>query len=719
MSRPFGYTTRRTMLKIAGATGAVVGLGGVSMAQQGADFQLEGVTSGWVGQAPDEIEGETNPTLDVVAGEEYVVEWTNGDGAGHNFAIENDAGEVVFESDIMDDEGETQTVEFTVEEDFAEYFCQPHSGSMRGTLAVGDEEPAPDEPDVPEQIADARQISPRDVDNHNYKALFDYRKRRAIETLLSDPEVNETVDNFVTSFEAYDPLSEHFETVSIQGSPDLEIEGSIEDEFEVTALDRQVAYGVVNRWTDELVAAHVTEPEDVSWSPWDHTDEGERRLRFITDNSEVQEHLDGNEWYPSFKVAESITGYLDVPHAGASPAVLFVQEDDGEVVAVTAYLDVRDPDEYEMLDVQRIEDFVEFPPHELAATVGTRDESVLEDLPDVPFEKRPWYTANNGHHRQEEIPESIEQNSWQIDWEPPGTHGVTIDAAYNGKPVFAQLDAPVTYTGYGLPPRDGRNISEWYFPDDDPVFNGHLLFWDIHSIDFGGPGELGIIDYPETPEHPGGFRFRTHYHTGATGRASTDFHSGYRFGPYNYDISYEFFEDGVVRPIWRRQGPGFIMEHLEHHDDHEEHDEDTVIQHYTSTFAMDVTPGTTEGTEVRLFDGNEWTSPSEEFYIEGEPGMKARFCNPDGEERIDIPLDDDTELVVVRRRDGEFPLAERALDMDVEEEFYHPSQYMRGDSIQGERVIVWLMFTGAVGQLPHPSGITSFALDGRINLHGY
>lgn len=217
MNGLFGDTTRRTVLKIAGATGAAVGLGNVSMAQEGADFELEGRTSGWVGQVPDDIAGETNSTLDVVAGESYILEWTNADGAPHNFAIENEDGEVVLESDLVDGEGETQTVEFTVEEDFAEYFCQPHSGSMRGAFAIGDGAPASEEPDVPDRIADARQVSPRDLDNHNYKALFDYRKRRAIETLLSDPEVNETVDGFVTSFEAYDPLSEHLETVSIQG----------------------------------------------------------------------------------------------------------------------------------------------------------------------------------------------------------------------------------------------------------------------------------------------------------------------------------------------------------------------------------------------------------------------------------------------------------------------------------------------------------------------
>lgn len=398
-----------------------------------------------------------------------------------------------------------------------------------------------------------------------------------------------------------------------------------------------------------------------------------------------------------------------------SPIVLFVKDDD-ELSAVAVYLDVREDEVGEVIDVVQMDRFVEYPPtsNELAERVATADESVLGEVQEVPFENRPWYTANDGFHRIEEPEDSFEQAGWNIDWEPPGLHGVTIDASYRGSPVFETLEAPVTYTGYMLPPRGDENTREWFFPDNEPVFNGDLLFWDIHSVDFGGPGPLGRIDYPEEPGRPEGFRFRTHYHTGAHGRSSQDFHSGHRFGPYNYDISYDFYDDGVFMPVWRRQGPGFVTEYVGADDE-----DDKVVQHYISCIAMDVTPGTTDGVDVQLFDGDEWIRPSEEFYVEGEPGMIARFTNPDGSETIDLPLDRDKELVVVRRKEGEIGVEQRTDDMEVESAFYHPSQYVDGESIQGERVIAWLLMEAATDQLPHPAGTTSFVTFGEVTLSGY
>lgn len=100
------------------------------------DYELEGHTSpGWVGVSPSSIEGETNPTLTLVPGEEYVVQWTNMDGAGHNFEIEDANGNVMVSSDVVFQEGYTQTVQFTATEEMAEYYCEPHASAMRGDVA--------------------------------------------------------------------------------------------------------------------------------------------------------------------------------------------------------------------------------------------------------------------------------------------------------------------------------------------------------------------------------------------------------------------------------------------------------------------------------------------------------------------------------------------------------------------------------------------------------
>lgn len=572
------------------------------------------------------------------------------------------------------------------------------------------------------RIETARHVSPRDFDNHNYERIFSHRKHEAIRILLEDPEVNALARGWISSFEAYDPLTNNLESVSVQGARDVKMEGGIETEFKVTVLGRQVAYGLVDRITNELVALEITEPRDVSWTQWKSGAEegGVERLRTVIEQPEVAEYLEGKPWYPLVKVAEEITAFRDYPHGEVSPVALFVKNA-GKLSVASAFIDVSDAANPRFLGWKRIEKFVELAPHELARNITPNAETVLGSIPRVPLEQRPWFTANDGFHRIEEPSETFEQHGWRITWTPPVTQGVTLEASFRGKPVFEAMDSPTTYTGYHLPPRQGRDIASWYFPDDSPVFTGHLLYWDIHSIDFGGPGMLGKIDYSARRGHPAGFRLRTHYHTGAYQKSSVDFHSGLRFGPYNYDISYEFFEDGTVLPIWRRQGPGYVTEHLAH--DGEGGARDWIVQHYTSAIAIDVTPGTTEGVAVQLFDGNEWKAPEQEFYVEGEPGMIASFRNPAGSERIDIPLDRDKELVVVRRKSDEFgpgeATATRVLDAEAEAAFYHPSQYADRESIQNERVIVWLLMEAATGQMPHPAGLTSFATLGELQLKGY
>jgi hypothetical protein len=547
-----------------------------------------------------------------------------------------------------------------------------------------------------------------------YKLLFTYRKRRAIEVLLSDPAVNEVVRNFIASFEAYDPLTNDLDSISIQGSTDMTVEGSLQEGFEITAKNRQVIYGLVDRRTDEIVALTITQPRDVTWMrvPEAEGPDAIARHEFTLQDPRVKEVLEGKAWYPVVKVAEIITAYGDFPLRTITPALYFYQEDNGELSALSVFLDVSDPDNFKVVDVNVVQEFTEFSPQKLAKEIKLRAESVLGKVPDVPMAQRPWFTAAEGFHRIEVPPESFQQNGWQIEWKPPVTQGVEITASFRGKPVFAQLAPYATPTGYNLPPREGRSTLEWFFPEGEKFFAGDLLYWDIHSADFGGPGMLGKIDIPKTPDHPEGFRVRTHFHTGATPQAE-DFHSGHRFGPYNYDISYDFFQDGVVRLEWRRQGPGFATEFLFVREPTE------VYQYYLSVWGMDITPGTTEGVKVQLFDGQEWTTPEEEIYVEGEPGMILRIANPDGPESVDIPLHDLVEVAVVRPHENEIGQATRVLDEEAELGFYHPAQYVDGESIQGERVFTWIIMEVPVHEMPNPAGITSFPMFTELRLQGY
>lgn len=134
--------SRRRFLTGTAAVGAVAAMGSVasvvSSAQEGAPQQIEliGRMSGWEGVSPSSIAGQTNPTLSLEAGTDYELTWTNGDGAPHNFNIEDAQGSVLLETEIMNEQGATQTVTFTARESMTEYFCAVHPTSMRGMVAV-------------------------------------------------------------------------------------------------------------------------------------------------------------------------------------------------------------------------------------------------------------------------------------------------------------------------------------------------------------------------------------------------------------------------------------------------------------------------------------------------------------------------------------------------------------------------------------------------------
>jgi len=98
-------SSRRLFLKSAAATGVVAGLGGIAAGQEAEEIELGGETAGWVGQAPSDIEGETNPTLELEEGQTYVVTWENLDGLQHDFVLLDSEGEELEGTETMGDEG--------------------------------------------------------------------------------------------------------------------------------------------------------------------------------------------------------------------------------------------------------------------------------------------------------------------------------------------------------------------------------------------------------------------------------------------------------------------------------------------------------------------------------------------------------------------------------------------------------------------------------------
>ena len=140
-----------------------------------ADYVLDGYVEGWVGVSPDEIADEENPTLEFEEGEEYTIGWTNQDGDSHNIAFRDENEEVLESTEIITEEGETQTITIVATADMVDYICEPHLGTMIGDVVVNgesdDEDDEDDEPDeeevgVEDQPDDAAAmfVTPQDGD---------------------------------------------------------------------------------------------------------------------------------------------------------------------------------------------------------------------------------------------------------------------------------------------------------------------------------------------------------------------------------------------------------------------------------------------------------------------------------------------------------------------------------------------------------------------------
>ncbi|UPV74435.1 twin-arginine translocation signal domain-containing protein [Halorussus limi] len=195
-------TSRRRFLKAAAATGALAGLNATVLAQGQNEevILLGGYTQGWQGyRLPGgaSASGTANPTLTLQEGTTYTLMWQNGDGVGHNFAIQDSQGNnlqvlepltvqadtfsqinqtsedqnvtlditggnvtgvsngtggnmtggnatggqqttqsLVAKTQILSEEGAVQAVRFTATPEMAQYICIVHPNTMVGDIEV-------------------------------------------------------------------------------------------------------------------------------------------------------------------------------------------------------------------------------------------------------------------------------------------------------------------------------------------------------------------------------------------------------------------------------------------------------------------------------------------------------------------------------------------------------------------------------------------------------
>lgn len=127
--------SRRAFLSATAASSLVAGTSQPTSAQA-QTFRFGGEVQAWQGREPESIADQSNPTIQLTAGQEYQVVWENVDGQPHNFALHDTEENAIVQSEIISEQGATQTVTFTASEEMARYICEVHPTTMVGDVEV-------------------------------------------------------------------------------------------------------------------------------------------------------------------------------------------------------------------------------------------------------------------------------------------------------------------------------------------------------------------------------------------------------------------------------------------------------------------------------------------------------------------------------------------------------------------------------------------------------
>ncbi|MDG5761265.1 PKD domain-containing protein [Natronococcus sp. A-GB1] len=103
------------------------------------EFAFDGRVEAWTGLEPEFIDGEDNPTITLIEGQEYDFRWVNADGILHNLEIRDEDDEIVddYQSDDVEEEGEETTLEgVTATEEMTTYICAYHESTQVGDIEI-------------------------------------------------------------------------------------------------------------------------------------------------------------------------------------------------------------------------------------------------------------------------------------------------------------------------------------------------------------------------------------------------------------------------------------------------------------------------------------------------------------------------------------------------------------------------------------------------------
>lgn len=148
-------TSRRDFLRTVGAVGGIaIGATGSATARKSPEaIKLGAYLSGWFPTSGESLPRKRNPTLELEAGKRYELQWTNGDGVGHDLIIRNENGNWVAGTEMGFGTGTTKSFTFTATEEMLSYYCTVHPVQMRGDIAVNGRTEKGPNAEVPDDIS--------------------------------------------------------------------------------------------------------------------------------------------------------------------------------------------------------------------------------------------------------------------------------------------------------------------------------------------------------------------------------------------------------------------------------------------------------------------------------------------------------------------------------------------------------------------------------------
>lgn len=99
-------------------------------------IQLLAERSRWVGVSPDPIVDANNPSLRLIYGRSYELEWENGDDRTHGLEIRNHEDDVVERSEDSDEYGQSRTISFEAVPGVTYYTCPHFEATMTGSFEI-------------------------------------------------------------------------------------------------------------------------------------------------------------------------------------------------------------------------------------------------------------------------------------------------------------------------------------------------------------------------------------------------------------------------------------------------------------------------------------------------------------------------------------------------------------------------------------------------------